>query len=94
MILFLIMILPEESCSGLKRWCDTNEAISQQPPAGCVFYMERVNEVVDGKKLLRYSIQLSMLKQLHIQKLIDENEYQIIKKKLMKDYGVVSNITA
>lgn len=50
--------------------------------------------MVDGKKLLRYSMQLSMLKQLFLKGLIDENEYQIIKKKLMKDYGIVSDITA
>ena len=58
------------------------------------FAMERENKVVDGKKLLRYSMQLSMLKQLFLKGLIDENEYQIIKKKLMKDYGIVSDITA
>ncbi|WP_330414909.1 SHOCT domain-containing protein [Agathobacter rectalis] len=35
-----------------------------------------------------------MLKQLLSKKLISENEYQIIQKKLMKDYGIISNITA
>ncbi len=49
---------------------------------------------MDGKKLLRYSMQLSMLRQLLSKKLINENEYQVIKKRLMKDYGIVSNITA
>ena len=49
---------------------------------------------LDDKKLLRYSMQLSMLKQLLSKKLISENEYQIIQKKLMKDYGIISNITA
>ncbi|MCI5510120.1 MULTISPECIES: SHOCT domain-containing protein [Lachnospiraceae] len=49
---------------------------------------------MDDKKLLRYSMQLSMLKQLLSKKLINENEYQIIQKKLMKDYGIISNITA
>lgn len=49
---------------------------------------------MESKKLLRYSIQLSMLKQLLSKKLISESEYQIILKKLMKDYGVVSHITA
>ena len=49
---------------------------------------------MDDKKLLRYSMQLSMLKQLLSKKLINENEYQIIQKRLMKDYGIVSNITA
>ena len=61
---------------------------------------------MDDKKLLRYSMQrqmcirdrysmqLSMLKQLLSKKLINENEYQIILKRLMKDYGIISNITA
>lgn len=49
---------------------------------------------MDDKKLLRYSMQLSMLKQLLSKKLINETEYQIIQKRLMKDYGIVSNITA
>ncbi len=49
---------------------------------------------MDGKKLLRYSMQLSMLRQLLSKKLINENEYQVIRKRLMKDYGIVSNITA
>jgi hypothetical protein len=47
-----------------------------------------------GKKILRYSIQLSMLKQLLNLKLINELEYEQIQKKLMRDYGIVSNITA
>lgn len=49
---------------------------------------------MEGKKLLRYSIQLSMLKQLLTLNLINEMEYELIQKKLMKDYGIVSNITA
>lgn len=49
---------------------------------------------MDDKKLLWYSMQLSMLKQLLSKKLINENEYQIIQKRLMKDYGIISNITA
>lgn len=49
---------------------------------------------MEGKKLLRYSIQLSMLKQLLTLNMINEMEYKLIQKKLMKDYGVVSNITA
>ena len=46
------------------------------------------------KKLLRYTMQLAMLKQLLTKKLIDENEYWLIQKRLMKDYGIISNITA
>lgn len=49
---------------------------------------------IENKKLLRYSMQLSMLKQLLNKKLITDSEYEIIKKKLMRDYGVVSDITA
>lgn len=49
---------------------------------------------MEGKKILRYSIQLSMLKQLLNLKLINELEYEQIQKKLMRDYGIVSDITA
>ena len=49
---------------------------------------------MNSTKLLRYSMQLSMLKQLRTIKLINENEYRLIEKKLKKDYGVISNITA
>lgn len=44
--------------------------------------------------LLRYSMQLSMLKQLLSRNLISKTEYTLIKKRLMKDYGIISNITA
>ena len=49
---------------------------------------------MNGKKLLRYSMQLARLKQLFVKKLISEAEYLLIEKRLMKDYGIVSNITA
>ena len=49
---------------------------------------------MNSTKLLRYSMQLSMLKQLRSLKLINEYEYRLIEKKLKKDYGVISNITA
>lgn len=48
---------------------------------------------MNSAKLLRYSMQLSMLKQLRSLKLISEAEYQLVEKKLKKDYGVISNIT-
>ena len=48
----------------------------------------------ENKNLLRYSMQLSMLKQLLNLKLLSETEYEMIRKKLMKDYGIVSDITA
>lgn len=43
-------------------------------------------------KMLRYSIQLAMLKQLLDMKLITELEYRKIKNQLMRDYNVVSDI--
>ncbi len=49
---------------------------------------------MNSTKLLRYSMQLSMLKQLRSLELINKNEYRLIEKKLKKDYGVISNITA
>lgn len=49
---------------------------------------------MEGRRLLRYSMQLSMLKQLLNMNLINNYEYNKIKKRLMRDYGVVSNITA
>jgi hypothetical protein len=39
-------------------------------------------------------MQLSMLKQLLCMKMINDSEYEKIEKRLMKDYGIVSNITA
>ena len=49
---------------------------------------------MEGNKLLRYSMQLAMLKQLFTNKLISEMEYKMIERRLMRDYGIVSNITA
>ena len=49
---------------------------------------------MDAKKLLRYTMQLAMLKQLREKHLSSEDEYLLIQKRLMKDYGIVSNITA
>lgn len=44
-------------------------------------------------RLLKYSMQLAMLKQLRELKLINDVEYRLIENRLKKDYGVVSNIT-
>lgn len=48
---------------------------------------------MDLKKIIRYSMQIAYLKQLFEKKLINEEEYKKIEKRLMKDYNVVSNIT-
>lgn len=78
-----------------ERMVYTNEAVPDSRLQDIYYLAERGNPIyMDDKKLLRYSMQLSMLKQLLSKKLISENEYQIIQKKLMKDYGIISNITA
>ena len=48
---------------------------------------------MDAKKIVRYSMQLAFLKQLLSKKMINEVEYKKIEKRLMKDYGVISNLT-
>ena len=65
---------------------------SRLPPVR-IFNKERVI-TYRWEKLLRYSMQLSMLKQLLKLNLINQLEYEQIQKKLMRDYGIVSNITA
>ena len=53
----------------------------------------REEDDMDTDKILRYSMQLAMLKQLLLKKLITEDEYKLILKNLMKDYGIISHIT-
>jgi hypothetical protein len=49
-------------------------------------------DVIMKKELIQYSMQIAMLKQLLSRKLITAEEYQAIKSKLMKDYGIFSDI--
>lgn len=49
---------------------------------------------LDTSKLLKYSMQLAMLRQLLTAKKITESEHQKIERKLKKDYGIISNITS
>lgn len=44
-------------------------------------------------KILEYSMQLAMLKQLLNKKLITKSEYEKVKNRLMQDYSIISNIT-
>ncbi len=44
--------------------------------------------------LLDYSMELALLVQLFQKKLVTKEEYQLIKKQLMKEYYIVSDITA
>ena len=48
---------------------------------------------MDNTKLLRYSLQLSMLKQLLQLKLISEKEYQLIEKTIKKDSENLQSLT-
>lgn len=69
--------------------------------AFAVLYVNSVDITKCGKediymqtdRLLKYSMQLAMLKQLRELKLINDVEYRLIENRLKKDYGVVSNIT-
>lgn len=45
------------------------------------------------KDIMRYSMQLAMLKQLLNKNLITEKEYSMVKAKLMQDYKISSNLT-
>ncbi|NLD18271.1 MAG: conjugal transfer protein [Tissierellia bacterium] len=44
-------------------------------------------------EVLEYSIQLAMLRQLLLEKLIDKREYFKIKEVLMKKYNISSDLT-
>ena len=47
---------------------------------------------VSDKKLLEYSMQLAMLTTLLQKDLITQNEYNKVKRKLMKEYHIISSI--
>lgn len=46
------------------------------------------------KKFAHYSMQFACLQKLKKQSLITEDEYEAIKKRIMSDYQVVSNLAA
>ena len=47
---------------------------------------------MEEDEILKYSMQIAMLKQLLRKELINEKEYEKIKKELMKEYGVLSDL--
>ena len=49
---------------------------------------------MNDEKLFKYSRELSLLSQLLNNNLITEQEYQKIKQQLMKEYKIVSDLTA
>lgn len=46
-----------------------------------------------GTNIMRYSMLIALLSQLLGKGLIDDKEYNRIKGKLMRDYGVISDLT-
>jgi hypothetical protein len=51
-------------------------------------------EVFMNHKLIRYSMQIAMIKQLLALSLITENEFHLVKNKTMRDYGIISDLTS
>lgn len=49
---------------------------------------------MNEEKLLRYSMSLSLLSQLQKSNQITDKEYYEIKEKLMKEYNILSDLTA
>lgn len=47
---------------------------------------------MEKDEILKYSMQIAMLKQLLRSQLIDEKEYVKIKKKLMEEYKILSDL--
>ncbi len=56
-------------------------------------FMKGGNDL-ETSKLLRYSMQLAMLRQLLMAKKITESEHKKIERRLKKDYGIISDITS
>ena len=49
---------------------------------------------VNNEELIRYSIQLIYLARLLEARLINDTEFSLIKKQLMSDYSIISDILA
>lgn len=47
---------------------------------------------MEEDEILKYSMQIAMLKQLLRKELINEKEYEKIKKELMEEYKIVSDL--
>jgi hypothetical protein len=54
----------------------------------------KVSMKAKNEKLIRYSIQLIYLARLLESKLINDTEFSLIKKQLMSDYSIISDILA
>ncbi len=70
------------------------EILTELSKAVCLLRNYKQGGIDMEKKLIRYSMQIAMLNQLLARKMISEKEYALVKSKLMKDYKIVSDITA
>lgn len=53
-----------------------------------------IGGLVMKHKLIRYSMQIAMLRQLLALSLINENEFRLIKSKTMREYGIISDLSS
>ena len=58
------------------------------------YISKRRDIYMKGNLLFRYSMQLAYLKQLLDKQLITEREYSLLKQRLMKDYHIISDLSA
>ena len=56
-------------------------------------YRKRNDMRMNVNKIIRYSMQLAMLKQLKSKNMITEEEYEKILRTIRKDYQVISDIS-
>ena len=86
---------PRENHAGVKvPWCWSPPAVRFMPLFSMNLLFRERGKILKNSNLIRYSMQLSFLKQLLDKKLITDKEYSLIKNRLMKDYKVVSNLMA
>ena len=84
---------PRENHAGVKvPWCWSPPAVRFMPLFSMNLLFRERGKILKNSNLIRYSMQLSFLKQLLDKKLITDKEYSLIKNRLMKDYKVVSNL--
>ena len=70
---------------------------SHHAHGGSFVFIDRKGELImpeQNDRLIRYSMQIAFLGRLLKEKLISDYEYSLIRKKLMKDYGISSDILA
>ncbi|WP_445671392.1 hypothetical protein [Paenibacillus sp. FSL K6-3166] len=53
-----------------------------------------IGGLVVKHKLIRYSMQIAMLRQLLALSLINEKEFRLMKSKTMREYGIISDLTS